>query len=78
MIKGDNSWVAVLVSLISAVRTGVRGVAEDAVPALTTDCLDDAVQAVSQLGASVSPSSKWRLAFSPALQTASSCAYALL
>lgn len=44
VMKGDNSWVAVLVSLITAVQTGVRGVAEDAVPALTTDCLDDAVQ----------------------------------
>jgi len=77
-MKGDNSWVAVLVSLITAIQTGVRGVAGHAVSAPTTDCLDDAGQSASLLSASISPSSKWRLGFSPALQTASSCAPALL
>lgn len=73
-MKGDNSWVAVLVSLIAAVQTGAEGAA----PALTTDPLDDAVRVTSQLGASVSPSSKRRLGFSPALQTALSCVHTLL
>lgn len=64
VIKGDNPWVAVLMSLITGVQEGERA----EVPVLTTGCLDDAVAAVSHLCASVSPSSSWRLGFSPALQ----------
>lgn len=67
-----------LVSLITAVQAGVRVVSEGTASALTIDCLDDAFQTISQLGASVSSLSKQSLGFSLALHTALSYTYALL